>query len=271
MNNTNREAYFDISIEVFNQAANTLGSLIGQRSHFIEKDKQLHFILASCCNTSEAIYKLLDSDTTLSKGYMLMRVLLEKLVNFHYLRCSSVSELKRYQDYPYYRYYHSLGQKVYGHTMSAEINNSKADIEKLQSVPPFNEVLRMFSATDPTLLWTRKSFSQKVRHICRREPGLESMLVLSQILTYTDTSEMLHGTMWGIYLLSGIYDLSYFKNPNKPTETEVRKFYSQKIGQPLSALSELILLTIKLVASAANLSAYKIKAEAALEVLEQQR
>jgi hypothetical protein len=268
MENTSRQPYFDVSIEVFNQALIILGSLVEQRSHFTEKDQQLIQALATCGNTGEAIYKLLQEDTTLSEGYMLMRVLLEKLVNFHYLRCSGDSELKHYQMYPYYRYYHSLGQKVYGHTMKAQIDNPRWKVQKLQTRPPFSEALAMFSATNPTMGWTSKSFGQKVKHICEHEPTLEPGLVLSQMLAYTDASEMLHGSLWGILVLSGVFGAD-FKNPSKPTSDEVGKFYSKKIAEPLYALSELVLLTVRMVADDAKLSEFSKKVAAALKLFEQ--
>jgi hypothetical protein len=273
MNNTNREPYLDISIGAFNQANNILGSLIEQRSHFTEKDKQLIQTLATCCNTGEAISKLLESDTTLSEGYMLMRVLLEKLVNYHYLRCSNDSELKRFQEYPYYRYYHSLRHRVSGHTMKLVIDNPKAKMKKLQAVPPFNEALKTFSASNWKLQWSDKSFNQRVKFICEHEPTLEPALVLSQMLTYTDASEMLHGTLWGILLLSGAFNAEYFKNPLNPTAAEVSKFYSQKIAKPLFALSELMLLTVKIVAATntAKLASQSRISEALLMLLEQQK
>lgn len=272
MDNSNRDPYLDISIDVFKKATNILSSLIEQRSHFTEKDQQLIQILASCCNTSEAIYKLLESDTTLSEGYMLMRVLLEKLVNFHYLRHSNESELKRYQEYPYYRFYHSLRHRVKGPTMMVAINNPRWKMQKLQEVPPINKALSTFSATDWKLEWSVKKFNQRVQFICKHEPTLEPMLVLSQMLTYTDASEMLHGTLWGILFLSGVFGAD-FKNPLKPTDDEVSKFYTQKIAEPLFSLSELMLSTVKIVAdtNTVKLASQSRISEALLNILEQQK
>jgi hypothetical protein len=149
------------------------------------------------------------------------------------------------------------------------VNNPKWKMKKLQEVPQFNEALQTFSATDWKLQWTNKSFNQRVKLVCEHEPTLEPMLVLAQMLTYTDASEMLHGTLWGILLLSGTFGADY-KNPLKPTPAEVRNFYTEKITKPLIALSELTLLTIKIVAddNSDKLARHGRLAEAILSTLE---
>lgn len=233
------------------------------------RDQELFILLSSCCNTALGIQKLLHNDThTENEAYMLMRALLERLINFHYLRVADDEEVERYFIHAYYRMYHMTNQQMVGIKGNLHIKLNKETRERLKQDPKVQRALVLFSETKPNLDWTTKSFDKRLRAVIDKTTIIEGILLLAAMVTYGDASEILHGTFYGSIFLTGVFEVGSFKDHGHPTQKEVSRNISTKLRLPLVLLASLIMATVEILGHAYNYQDLKIKAEALeLEVM----
>lgn len=77
------------------------------------------------------------------------------------------------------------------------------------------EALSLFSETNPSLNWSKKSLIQKIDIIRESGKVLDTFFTLSQMRYYSNSSESLHGSLYGSTL-----DIGFFEQGFDHTDTQ---------------------------------------------------
>lgn len=211
-----------------------------------EGDEDLFIPLASCLNTAVGVTKLLRNDThTENESYMLMRSLLEKLVNFHYLKVSGEVERERYKLHPFYKVYHNT-MRDYATDNTAVRLEWNGDRNSMRAVPEIRRALTLFSDSNSRMDWTRKTFRQRVNRVVNAGSVRAGILEISALLSYGDASEVLHGSMYGQMILTGMWELGNYRT-GEVTSEEVGRHVSMRLALQLCLLGKLMLDTARLI------------------------
>ena len=130
---------------------------------FKDRDDELFTVMASCLNTARAVHNLASVNETENEAIMLMRALLERLVNYNYLRKSKEEEYEKYWLYPYYRMYHNTNQSIGDAGSGIHVALDKFAVDEFKKHSKVNRALTVFSSTDSRMDWTKKSFNERLR------------------------------------------------------------------------------------------------------------
>lgn len=232
---------------------------------------ELKILRSSCFQSANAINQLLTNTSAESEAYMLMRALLERLINYHYLCVAEDAEVDKYFLHAYYRAYHSTSKQLSGGGHSISIAMSDIDRQELKSNSDVKEALKIFSETNPRMQWTNKKFSERVAIVAEKGQINEGILLLSSLLTYSDASEALHGSFYGTMFLTGAFTPTSSKFTKNSKEYVMRSM-AMKLTVPLVLLSGLLIATAKIIAIDHGYSSYTNRAvkleEKAIAVLE---
>ncbi|HKU18883.1 MAG TPA: DUF5677 domain-containing protein [Candidatus Saccharimonadales bacterium] len=240
---TEREPFLKDALKVFEDASQLLFELT--KKDLQGRDQTLFIPLSACCNTALGIHKLLRNDIhTENEAYMLMRALLERIVNLNYLRVAEQVEVNKYFSYPRYRMYHT-SKGTQNKKISVRLNNDA--LLELEKNPDVQKALRLFSKTNPRMNWTDKTFNQRLQIVIEKTNFNEGVLLLSSMLTYKDASEVLHGSFYGHMFLTGMYTMGDFKDASHPKKSEVSRNISMKLTLPLMLLAGVIVGTVQLI------------------------
>lgn len=202
-----REEYLQEAVEHFYSCVATLHE--ASKLDFKGRDAELFVPLASCLNTGLAVYKLLSTGAnTENEGFMLTRSCLEKLINYLYLRVASDKEYRRYFSYPYYKIYHNGARQV-SYSDGLKVVEDPLIKEQMLDSPEVREALSLFSNSDPRLNWSKKTFTERVATVIQKSDITPGVLSLTSFLTYSDASQVLHGTMYGNMLLTGAWNMDH--------------------------------------------------------------
>lgn len=248
-----REEYLQASLEYLRDATQLIFDLSG--NHLQGRDEKLFIPLASCCNTAVGIYKLLYGSTdTEREAYMLMRALLERIVNLNYLRVADDLEVEKYFMHATYRMYHMTVRQQVGSKGTAVVKLNSDSRKRLYSDPEIQKALDLFSHTKPGLDWTDLSISKRIRYIGEKRSIKEEAFLIASLITYADASEVLHGSHYGDMFLTGIYAFGTYETT--PTRQEVNHHISVSLGMPIVMLAQLLVATARVIAADHELDKY---------------
>ncbi|MFZ1242746.1 MAG: DUF5677 domain-containing protein [Candidatus Saccharimonas sp.] len=238
-----RPQYLEDAVVVFADTAELLHRTID--GGVKKEDEQYFIVIASTLNIAVAIRKLLYREVnTENEAFMLMRPLLERLVNYHYLRLTSEEERERFFSFPYYRIYHNRTQEFQVDGIKIELHEEIPEPDKVKEIPEFKRALELFSETDRRMSWSTKNFPQRVEVVVRGGKVNTGILALVSLLNYKDTSEVIHGSMYGMMVLTGIWDSGSYEG-GVVTADEAAKRISKKLTLQLSLLARLMIDTAR--------------------------
>lgn len=242
-----REEYLTDALDLLNEATHLLYDLSQKKLE--GRDQELHIPLVSCCNTAVGIHKLLYRDVhTEHEAYMLMRALMERIVNFHYLRVTDKDEVERYFMHAWYRMYHMTNRQEVGQKGNVVLKLNSDAREQLKADPTIQKALRLFSETKPGMDWTKKTFTQRIRFIGDKGAIKEEILLLASMITYADASEILHGTFYGEVFLTGAFTPGAYAGETHPSPAKVNKHISSMLRLPVVVLAGLMIATVQAIA-----------------------
>lgn len=224
------EYFYNCSV-VFHQAT---------KEKFVNRDDELFVVMASCLNTAQGAHKLASIVQTENEAVMLMRALLERLVNYNYLRQADELEYEKYWLYPYYRMYHNTKQEVKSERGSLRVTLDHVFVQDFKKHSKVKKALEVFSDTDSRLSWTTKTFNQRVNKVIKTSKLSRHILLISSLLTYKSASESLHGSMYGLMQLTGLFEVHNNFDLNKLEQKQVRKNIEQNLGFRLVLLGFLM-------------------------------
>lgn len=238
-----RPQYLEDAVIVFADTAEMLYRTID--GGVKEEDEKYFIVIASMLNTAVAIRNLLyKTVNTENEAFMLMRPLLERLVNYHYLKAASEEERERFFSFPYYRIYHNRTQEFRVEGISVELHEKITDLNKVKEIPEFKRALEIFSETNHRLNWSTKNFPKRVEVVVASGNVNAGILALVSLLNYKDTSEVIHGSMYGLMVLTGIWDAGSYEN-GMVTAEESGERISQKLTMQLCMLARLMVDTAR--------------------------
>lgn len=215
------------------------------KEKFLDRDEQLFVTMASCLNTAKGVHTLASSPQTENESIMLMRALLEKLINYNYLRTTSAKEYDSYWLYPYYRMYHNTKQSLSGGRGSIRVELNGNSVEELRKHLKIKRSLEVFSDTNARMNWTEKTFNERLKEVALKSKLNESILLINSLLTYRSASESLHGSLYGLMQLTGIFEVNSKINLPDVGSEQVRINIESGLGFRIVLLGYLMSNTVR--------------------------
>ena len=179
-------------------------------------------VLASAVTTLSSINELAMSNIKYSNEIlMLSRSALEKITKYMYVSVSSEEEYNRFTSYPFYRSFHNLKKQKFNSTDKLTIEYS--GIESIKNLPQFKEDLELFSETNPKMKWakTHTTLDEKLAFVTQSTDMPSFVFLLNSLLIYGDASEALHGNLYGVTSMLGIYEPPFTRN-GKHADEKIR-------------------------------------------------
>lgn len=204
------------------------------------KDKELFVVMASCLNTAQGVHRLASINQTENEAIMLMRALLERLINYNYLRKTDKKEYERYWSYPYYRMYHNAKQAAHGNEGHISVKLDSTARKAFRNHPKVKHALSIFSEKDSRLSWTKKTFNERMKDVTKTSALSESVVLINSILTYRSASESLHGSLYGLMQLTGLFEINNNFDVRKLEKEKVRSNIERGLGLRLTLLGYLM-------------------------------
>ncbi len=186
-------------------------------------------LLISCGQTGSAILQLATQvDTFTGETAMLSRAFMEKITNFCYVSIADEKEYRAFVLHPIYKYYHGIESFKMEDDLSfvqeENIKKRKEKQKKLKDLPIVQEALFIFSETNYRLNWTKKTLNQRIKAIEEWGKLMDVFFRLNKIHYYSDTSEALHGSLYGCTYNLGVFDPEF--DHEKEDELE-KKLYKE--------------------------------------------
>lgn len=184
-----------------------------------ERTRNAAVLLFSCGQIGTAIMQL-----STQIGYFtsalppLYRSFMETITNFCYVTICDEDDYRAFVLHPIYKYYHNAGlPKVedgfdFDH-LPEYIKILKERQKKLKEQSIVQEALSVFSETKKNMNWTKKSLNQRIEVLRLWGKMFDNFFSLLKIETYSDSSEAIHGSLYGCTYNVGTFDPS-FDNSN---------------------------------------------------------
>jgi hypothetical protein len=173
-------------------------------------------LLITCGQTGAALFKLSTQvDTHTREVAMLARSFMETITNFCYVGVCDEKEYRAFILHPIYKYYHAVGtpnMEDYLHIdefMESALEfdaKRKKKQQELKTIPVVQEALAMFSETKKHLNWTKTRLDQKIQILQKWGKFMDVFFTLNKIRYYSDSSEALHGSLYGCTYGIGTFD-----------------------------------------------------------------
>lgn len=174
--------------------------------------------ILSTMSTAIAIAKLGRTDEFYNECVMLARGFFERIVNICYLLVCDDDKFEEYRLHTRQKAYRKLEQEFYaGDEKICSKFGGKKDLE---CHPEIQEALKKFSTNSgkEKKRWPDMSIPDRIKLIGDRSKTNISMFLLYQVLFYTDASEALHGSFYGLTFHTGAYE----PNINHKNKAEIR-------------------------------------------------
>ena len=136
---------------------------------------------------------------------IVLRAVLEKIITFFYLQVCSDIEYDNYIKYSKQKTYRKMEQVL-------NIKNRKVSIKlknkfNLSLFPDLKEAVDKFTSTKgkPITHWSKTSITKKIEVIQESEIIDSTLIMMATLVFYDDCSEALHGTVYGMFVQSGVF------------------------------------------------------------------
>lgn len=184
-------------------------------------------LLVSNEQTGAALLQLsIQTDMFTAESMMLARSFIEKAINFCYVSICDEEEYRAFLLHPVYKYYHLTGMPNLMESWNfeeEEVQLRKKKQETLKQNPIVQEALDVFSETNPRLNWTKKTLNQRITAIEEWGKLLDVFFTLAKLQYYSDTSEALHGSLYGCTYGTGVFDPEFDHTNNEGLDKKLYK------------------------------------------------
>ncbi|TAK62865.1 DUF5677 domain-containing protein [Methylobacter sp.] len=170
----------------------------------IDRVCKLHPVYASIIEDTISL-TLLARDYRINNSYIIVRALLERLVNFCYLQFCEQSEFDSYLTYSKSKAVRRLDRTIEGGSSQASVRWS--GVVDWASHPDLKAAYDKFTSINGREItrWTKVSLPDRAGLVESNTP--RASLLLPLLMIYSDASEALHGTLYGSLFHLGTYDI----------------------------------------------------------------
>lgn len=162
-------------------------------------------LLFSIWHTGKSI-DLLVGHQHVNESYILGRSFLERLITYTYLISCDEEEYERYLAYTKHKQYRVLNRSFVAGNSEALLRwPGSIDLAKN---PDLKRAVDMFTSEKgkPKTRWTSQTLSQMLQSIASKCAIETGYLMLAVLWIYDDSSEALHGTLYGSIFHIGIFE-----------------------------------------------------------------
>ena len=184
----------------------------------------LYPLLFSIRSTALSI-SILARHGCLNECFMLTRAFLERLVNYIYLLICEEDEYQRYLTHTKQKGFRALNRAIQAGDMRAELKwSGSVDLSKELEL---KEAIDLFTSKTGREInrWTSATLSERLASIAERGQLNIGPLLIGLLAIYGDSSEALHGTLYGC-----IFHMGVFTGKFPSTKDELGKTYNQQFS-----------------------------------------
>lgn len=200
-------------------------SLIELPLDFKVKQLQAGRILVNSIVSNAKAMVMLAKNSFANEVYAISRSLFERIITFYYLQGCSEIEFKKYIDYSKQKTYRKSQRKV-------SINDTIIEIKRVPEInldeyPELKRAVEEFTSKTkkkPITRWSDTSIEQKLSVIdSTKVTKIEPLMILYDYI-YDDSSETMHGTIYGCQFHYGFYssDLKTWEDEEIKKQIEER-------------------------------------------------
>jgi len=184
-------------------------------------------LLMSCGQTGAALLQFSNQTNTFTtQSAMLARAFMETITNFCYVGVCDDDEYRRFLLHPIYKQYHNMVAYKMEDDLILQIENASSRKEKqreFKEIIIVQEALRMFSETKSNLNWTKISLNQRIQVLQKWGKFLDVFFTINKIQYYSDSSEALHGSLYGCTYNVGTFDPDFHLDNEGELEKKLYK------------------------------------------------
>ena len=207
--------------------------------------KEIRAAIASMMNTAMAIAKLGESDEFYNECVMLARGFFERIVNICYLLVCDNDKFKGYRLHTKQKAYRRLDQEFYAGDIKMDLKFTG------RKEPPrgseLDEALKKFSTKKGKEKrgWPDISISERIKLIGEKSNANIGIFLSHQSFVYTDASEALHGSFYGLTFHTWAYTPNIDITNKNAVEQNLQKNFTLLFWNSGELIQQLLVVLVK--------------------------